>query len=48
MCINLVDRISWELEDGDKLYHQFETKSGPDVIVGEDSVIALAESYYNR
>jgi len=48
MCTTLVDRISWEGEDGGKLYHQFETKSGPNMIVGEDSVIALAESYYNR
>ncbi len=48
MCSTLVDRIMWEGEDGGKLYHQFETKSGPNMIVGEDSVIALAESYYNK
>ena len=48
MCTTLTDRISWEDTPGDKLYHQFETKSGPNRIVADDDVIRLAQSYWGQ
>ena len=48
MCTNLVDRICWENTPGDKLYHQFETKSGPNVVVADDDIISLAQSKWGR
>lgn len=36
----------WENEDGDTIYHQFETRVGNDRIVREDQVIPLAESIF--
>lgn len=48
MCSTLVDRICWEDTPGDKLYHQFETKKGPNVIVADDDVLPLAQSLWGR
>ena len=48
MCSTLVDRIYWENEDGDKLYHQFETKSGPNKIVADDCIINVAQFYWGQ
>ena len=48
MCSTLTDRITWENEPGDKLYHQYETKSGPNKIVADDDVIRLAQSYWGQ
>ena len=45
MCNSLTDAISWENESPDKVYHRFETKVGPNRIVAEDQVIALAKHY---
>ena len=45
MCTSLTDSISWENESPDKVYHRFETKVGPNRIVAEDQVIALAKHY---
>ena len=45
MCTSLTDAISWENESPDKVYHRFETKVGPNQIVAEDQVIALAKHY---
>lgn len=45
MCTSLTDAISWEGESPDAVYHQFETKSGPNRIVKDDQVIKLANSY---
>ena len=45
MCTSLTDAISWENESPDKVYHRFETKVGPNRIVKEDQVIALALHY---
>ena len=45
MCTSLTDAISWENESPDKVYHRFETKVGPNRIVAEDQVIALAKHY---
>lgn len=45
MCSSLTDWMSWEGESPDAIYHQFETKSGPNRIVKDDHVIALALHY---
>lgn len=42
MCSSLTDWISWEGESPDAIYHQFETKSGPNHIVKDDQIISLA------
>ena len=48
MCSTLADRISWEDTPGDKVYHHFETKSGPNTMVADDDVIRLAQSMWGR
>ena len=45
MCDSLTDAISWENESPDAVYHQFETKVGPNTIIREDQVIKLAQHY---
>jgi len=45
MCSSLTDWMSWEGESPDAVYHQFETKSGPNHIVKDDQIIKLATSY---
>ena len=45
MCSSLTDWMSWEGESPDAVYHQFETKSGPNTIVKDDQIIKLATSY---
>jgi len=45
MCSSLTDWISWEGESPDAIYHQFETKVGPNCIVKDDQVITLAKHY---
>lgn len=47
MTSSLVDAIMWEGESPATVYHQFETKVGPNTIVREDQVIALAKHYAN-
>ncbi len=48
MCTTLTDRISWEDTPNDKLYHQFETKSGPNKIVADDCIINVAQFYWGQ
>ena len=45
MCSSLTDGITWEDESPDAIYHQFETKSGPNTMVKDDQIIKLATSY---
>ena len=45
MCNSLTDAISWENESPANVYHRFETKVGPNRIVAEDQLIALAKHY---
>ena len=45
MISDLTDAISWENESPDKVYHRFETESGPNRIVADDQVISLALHY---
>jgi len=45
MCSSLTDWMSWEGESPDAIYHQFETKSGPNTMVKDDQVIKLALHY---
>jgi hypothetical protein len=45
MCTSLTDAISWENESPDAIYHQFETKSGPNKIVADDQILQLANHY---
>jgi len=45
MTTDLVSAISFEGESPDKIYHQFETKVGPNCIVEDNQVIALALHY---
>lgn len=45
MCTSLTDAISWENESPDAIYHQFETKSGPNKIVSDDQILQLANHY---
>ena len=42
MCSNLVDAMYWDKEDPNTVYHQFETKEGPNRIVKDDQIIKLA------
>lgn len=44
---SFLDSMMWDNVDGDTIYHQFETVTGPDKIVRDDQVIALAQSYYD-
>ena len=48
MCDNLTDMICWEDASPDAIYHQFETLVGPNKVVADDQVIALAQSYYSQ
>ena len=45
MTTDLVSAISFEGEDPETVYHRFETKVGPNRIVKDDQVIALALHY---
>ena len=45
MTTDLVSAISFEGEDPETIYHRFETKVGPNTIVKDDQVIALALHY---
>ena len=45
MTTDLMSAISFEGENPETIYHRFETKVGPNRIVKEDQVIALALPY---
>ena len=45
MTTDLISAISFEGEDPNTVYHRFETKVGPNTIVKDDQVIALALHY---
>ena len=45
MTTDLVSAISFEGEDPETVYHRFETKVGPNRIVKDDQIIALALHY---
>jgi len=45
MCSSLTDYMWWENEPLDKVYHQFETQSGPNQIVADDDFLKLANHY---
>ena len=45
MSTDLLSAISFEGEDPETVYHRFETKVGPNRIVKDDQVIALALHY---
>ena len=45
MTTDLMSAISFEGENPETVYHRFETKVGPNRIVKEDQVIALAQHY---
>ena len=45
MTTDLVSAICFEGEDPNTVYHRFETKVGPNTIVKDDQVIALALHY---
>ena len=45
MTTDLVSAISFEGEDPETIYHRFETKVGPNTMVKDDQVIALALHY---
>ena len=47
MCSNLIDACYWDKEDPNTVYHQFETKEGPNRIVEDSQIIKLAVSYSN-
>ena len=48
MTTDLISAISFEGEDPETVYHRFETKVGPNRIVKEDQVIAVATNYESR
>ena len=48
MTTDLMSAISFEGEDPETVYHRFETKVGPNRIVKEDQVIAVATNYESR
>ena len=41
MCSDLTDAMYWDKEDPNTIYHQFETKEGPNRIVKDDQIIKL-------
>ena len=45
MTTDLVSAIHFEGENPETVYHRFETKVGPNTIVKDDQVIALALHY---
>ena len=45
MTTDLISAISFEGEDPNTIYHNFETKVGPNTIVKDDQIIALALHY---
>ncbi len=45
MTTDLVSAISFEGEDPNTVYHNFETKVGPNCIVKDDQIIKLALHY---
>ena len=45
MSTDLISAISFEGEDPNTVYHHFETKVGPNTMVKDDQVIALALHY---
>ena len=45
MCSDLTDAMYWDKEDPNTVYHQFETKQGPNCIVKDDQIIKLALHY---
>ena len=45
MCSDLTDAMYWDKEDPNTIYHQFETKEGPNRIVKDDQIISLALHY---
>ena len=48
MCSSLTDCIAWEDESPDAIYHVFETHQGPNRVVKESQVIALAQFYSTK
>ena len=45
MTTDLISAISFEGENPETVYHRFETKVGPNRIVKDDQIIALALHY---
>ena len=45
MCSDLTDSIYWDKEDPNTIYHQFETKSGPNQIVKDDQIVKLTTPF---
>ena len=45
MTTDLMSAISFEGENPETVYHRFETKVGPNTIVKDDQIIALALHY---
>lgn len=45
MTTSLVDAIMWEDESPESVYHQFETKVGPNTVVKHDQLFKLAAHY---
>ena len=45
MTTDLQSAISWEGENPETIYHRFQTKIGPNRIVKDDQIIALALHY---
>ena len=45
MTTDLMSAISFEGENPETIYHRFETKVGPNTIVKDDQIIALALHY---
>jgi len=45
MTTDLISAISFEGEDPETVYHNFETKVGPNTMVKDDQIIKLALHY---
>ena len=45
LCSDLIDAMYWDKENPNTIYHQFETKTGPNRIVKDDQIIPLALHY---
>ena len=48
MTTDLLSAISFEGENPETIYHNFETQSGPNKIVKDDQLIKLAVSYSSK
>ena len=48
MTTDLLSAISFEGENPETIYHNFETQSGPNTIVKDDQIIKLAVSYSSK